>query len=84
MPRRRRPASAIDTESERGLLMRVLLYSPKDMIAGAVAFAAVSAIVANALFLQRGRIRRRCSARPSRCRRVRCRGPVHCRVRRTG
>ena len=35
--------------------MRILLHSPKDMIAGAVAFAAVSAIIANALFLQAGR-----------------------------
>jgi hypothetical protein len=35
--------------------MRVLLHSPKDMVAGALAFAAVSAIVANALFLQAGR-----------------------------
>ena len=35
--------------------MRILLYSPKDMIAGALAFAAVSAIIANALFLQAGR-----------------------------
>ena len=35
--------------------MRMLLHSPKDMIAGALAFAAVSAIIANALFLQAGR-----------------------------
>ena len=35
--------------------MRILLHSPKDMIAGALAFAAVSAIIANALFLQAGR-----------------------------
>jgi hypothetical protein len=35
--------------------MRFLLHSPKDMVAGALAFAAVSAIVANALFLQAGR-----------------------------
>jgi hypothetical protein len=42
-------------EAERGLLMRILLHSPKDMIAGALAFAAVSAIIANALFLQAGR-----------------------------
>lgn len=34
--------------------MRAFLYSPRDMIAGFVAFAAVSAIVANALFLQSG------------------------------
>jgi hypothetical protein len=57
MPRRRRGASAvaIDADAERGLVMRVLLHSPKDMVAGVLAFAAVSAIVANALFLQAGR-----------------------------
>src|SRR4030081_4108233 len=57
MPRRRRRASAaaIEAETERGIVMRVLLHSPKDMIAGALAFAAVSAIIANALFLQAGR-----------------------------
>ena len=36
-------------------MMRILLHSPKDMIAGLLAAAAVSAIVANALFLQAGR-----------------------------
>ena len=57
MPRRRRGAGrvAIEAEAERGLVMRMLLHSPKDMIAGALAFAAVSAIIANALFLQAGR-----------------------------
>jgi hypothetical protein len=57
MPRRRRRAKAIavDADSERGLAMRILLHSPKDVIAGALAFAAVSAIIANALFLQAGR-----------------------------
>jgi hypothetical protein len=57
MPRRRRDTSAvaIETEAERGLAMRLLLHSPKDMVAGALAFAAVSAILANALFLQAGR-----------------------------
>jgi hypothetical protein len=56
MPRRRRRANvaAIEAENERGLVMRVLLHSPKDMVAGALAFAAVSAIIANALFLQAG------------------------------
>jgi hypothetical protein len=56
MPRRRRGAKAvaIEPEPERGLVMRMLLHSPKDMVAGALAFAAVSAIVANALFLQTG------------------------------
>jgi len=57
MPRRRRgaAAAAVEAEPERSLVMRVLLHSPKDMVAGALAFAAVSAIIANALFLQAGR-----------------------------
>jgi hypothetical protein len=58
MPRRRRrsaKAVAIEAEEERGLVMRVLLYSPKDMLAGLLAAAAICAIVANALFLQPGR-----------------------------
>jgi hypothetical protein len=56
MPRRRRRAAAVaaEPEAERGLAMRILLHSPKDMVAGALAFAAVSAIIANALFLQTG------------------------------
>ena len=56
-PRRRRRAGAavIEAEPERGLVMRMLLHSPKDMIAGVLAFAAVSAIIANAMFLQAGR-----------------------------
>jgi hypothetical protein len=55
MPRRRRGAKAVAVEEERGLLLRILLRSPKDMIAGLLAAAAISAIVANALFLQAGR-----------------------------
>jgi len=57
MPRRRRGASAVavEADAERGLAMRILLHSPKDTVAGALAFAAVSAIIANALFLQAGR-----------------------------
>ena len=35
--------------------MRMLLHSPKDMVAGLLAAAAICAIVANALFLQAGR-----------------------------
>jgi hypothetical protein len=57
-PRRRRrsaKAVAIEAEEERGLVMRILLHSPKDMIAGLLAAAAICAIVANALFLQAGR-----------------------------
>jgi Putative peptidoglycan binding domain len=59
MPRRRRGANAraaaVEADAERGLAMRLLLHSPKDMVAGVLAFAAVSAIIANALFLQAGR-----------------------------
>lgn len=56
MPRRRRGAAAVATESERrSLALRILLYSPKDLVAGAAAFAAVCAIIANAAFLQAGR-----------------------------
>jgi hypothetical protein len=56
-PRRRRNAKAlaIEAEEERGLLMRLLLHSPKDMVAGVIAAAAVIAIITNALFLQAGR-----------------------------
>jgi hypothetical protein len=54
MPRRRGAAIAVEAPAERGLAMRILLHSPKDMVAGLVAFAAVSAIIANALFLQAG------------------------------
>jgi hypothetical protein len=55
-PRRRRSAKAVamEAEAERGLVMRALLHSPKDMVAGALAVAAIGAIVANALFLQSG------------------------------
>jgi hypothetical protein len=56
MPRRRPGASAVAIEAseQRNLAMRILLHSPKDLIAGALAFAAVSAIVANATFMQAG------------------------------
>jgi Putative peptidoglycan binding domain len=57
-PRRRRrsaKAVAVEPEDERGFVMRMLLHSPKDLIAGLLAAAAVSAIIANALFLQAGR-----------------------------
>lgn len=57
-PRRRRGAAAAviepEVETERGLALRILLYSPKDMVAGLIAFAAVSAIITNAVFLQTG------------------------------
>jgi hypothetical protein len=56
MPRRRRGASAavIEASEQRNLAMRILLHSPKDLVAGAIAFAAVSAIIANAMFMQAG------------------------------
>ena len=58
MPRRRRrgaKAAAIEAEQERGLVMRIFLHSPKDVLAGLLAAAAICAILANALFLQAGR-----------------------------
>ncbi|WGD49690.1 peptidoglycan-binding protein [Bradyrhizobium sp. CB1650] len=55
-PRRRgAKAAVVDIETERNLVLRILLHSPKDTLAGFVAFAAVCAIVGNALFLQTGR-----------------------------
>jgi hypothetical protein len=56
MPRRRRgaAAAAVEAESERGLALRILLHSPKDTVAGLIAFVAVSAIITNAVFLQAG------------------------------
>jgi len=55
-PRRRgAKAAVIDVETERNLVLRVLLHSPRDTLAGLVAVAAIGAIVANALFLQTGR-----------------------------
>jgi hypothetical protein len=55
VPRRRRAAATVaEVAVARGLLLRVLLHSPKDTVAGLLAFAATSAIIANALFLQTG------------------------------
>jgi hypothetical protein len=57
-PRRRRGAAAavaVEETAERGLVMRMLLHSPKDMVAGMIAAAAVIAIISNALFMQAGR-----------------------------
>ena len=55
-PRRRgAKAAVVDVDTERNLVMRVLLHSPKDTLTGLVAVAAIGAIVANALFLQTGR-----------------------------
>src|SRR3954462_8565263 len=57
MPRRRRGAKAvaIEPQDERGFVLRVLLHSPKDLVAGLLAAAAICAIFTNALFLQAGR-----------------------------
>lgn len=54
-PRRRKRAAAVAAEPERGLILRVLLRSPKDTLAATAALAAVIAIVTNAMFLQAGR-----------------------------
>ena len=57
-PRRRRrsaKAAAIEPEEERGLVMRIFLHSPKDVVAGLIAATAICAILTNALFLQAGR-----------------------------
>jgi hypothetical protein len=54
-PRGRRAAAGkSEIDEERGLAMRILLHSPKDLFAGSLAFAAVAAIVANAMFMQAG------------------------------
>ena len=58
VPRRRRrgaKAVAVEADDERGFVMRALMHSPKDMVAGLLAAAAVCAIITNALFLQAGR-----------------------------
>jgi hypothetical protein len=46
---------AIESEDSRGPLLRLLLRSPKDMVAAAFAAAAVVAIIVNALTMQAGR-----------------------------
>lgn len=51
---RRSKAAAADVDVERNLVLRVLLRSPKDTVAGIVAAAGIIAIVGNALFMQRG------------------------------
>ena len=48
-------AVAIEAEEERGVLMRMLLQSPKDVVAGALAASVIVAILVNVLFLQAGR-----------------------------
>src|SRR5262249_18354273 len=46
--------AAVDTNAERGLVMRALLHSPKDTIAGVLASVAAAAVITNGLFLQTG------------------------------
>jgi hypothetical protein len=54
-PRRRGAAAATVVDSdERGFAMRLLTHSPRDVIAGMFASAAVIAIVTNAIFMQAG------------------------------
>jgi Putative peptidoglycan binding domain len=55
-PRRRGSReAAFEQESKRGLVMRIFLYSPKDVIACALALAVIVAIIGNALLMQAGR-----------------------------
>lgn len=51
----KRRAKAVALEPERGLVMRALLYSPKDTLAATVGIAGAMTILINALFLQAGR-----------------------------
>jgi hypothetical protein len=44
----------VEATPQRGWLMRVLLHSPKDLLAGLLACAAGSAIIVNAVWLQTG------------------------------
>ena len=55
--RRRRGsrAAAVELDDERSLAMRIFLYSPKDVVAGALALVAIIAIIVNALLMQAGR-----------------------------
>jgi Putative peptidoglycan binding domain len=55
-PRRKRggKAAAVEASAERGLVMRALLHSPKDTVAGVLASVAAGAVITNALFLQAG------------------------------
>ena len=56
MPRRRgSKQAAVEADAEHGLLLRIFLSSPKDIIAGALALVAVIAIITNALLMQAGR-----------------------------
>jgi hypothetical protein len=68
--------SRLNRSPERGLIMRVLLHSPKDTLAATAALAAVIAIVTNAMFLQAGRHPSRYSAQPQ-CRRCPLRLRLH-------
>jgi Putative peptidoglycan binding domain len=47
-------AATVEANAERGLVMRALLHSPKDTVAGVLASVAAGAVITNALFLQAG------------------------------
>ena len=47
-------AAAAEASAERGLVMRALLHSPKDTVAGVLASVTAGAVITNALFLQAG------------------------------
>lgn len=53
--KRGKAAQALALEQEPNLIMRALLHSPKDTMAGIVATGGVLAIIINAAFLQAGR-----------------------------
>jgi hypothetical protein len=53
LPRRQKAAAV--AQKERGLVMQIVFHSPKDALAGAVALAAVLAIIVNAVFMQTAR-----------------------------
>jgi hypothetical protein len=53
--RKRPSARRGKRKEERGLLLRLFLRNPRDIIAGSAAVIAVLAIIINALFLQAGR-----------------------------
>ena len=55
LPRRRHSRARAEADVERGIAMRILLHSPKDVIAGGIALIAVITVIVNALFLQAGR-----------------------------
>ena len=53
LPRGQKAAAVV--QKDRGLFMQIVFHSPKDTLAGAVALAAVMAIIVNAVFMQTAR-----------------------------